>query len=97
MIAASWHLRVDMNLIIHNPLMSGVLEHFKDEKGQFASSSIQTEGEMRSILNLFRASLVALPNEKILEDAEIFCTIYLKESLPRIPVSSLSRQVRQGD
>lgn len=75
------------------PISAGVLEHFKDEMGQFASSSIQTEGKMRSILNLFRASLVAFPNEKILEDAEIFCTIYLKESLPRIPVSSLSRQI----
>jgi len=73
-----------------------VLEHFKDQKGRFACSSIQTEGEIRSLLNLFRASLVAFPNEKVMEEAEIFSTTYLKEAVLKIPVSSLSRQVRQG-
>jgi len=74
-----------------------VLEHFKDQNGRFASSSIQTEGEMRSVFNLLRASLVAFPSEKVMEEAEIFSTTYLKESVQTIPGSSLSRQVRQGD
>jgi len=75
------------------PVSSDVLEHFKDQKGRFACSSIQTEGEIRSLLNLFRASLVAFPNEKVMEEAEIFSTTYLKEAVQKIPVSSLSRQI----
>eukprot|EP00253_Pinus_taeda_P013742 PITA_13742 len=75
------------------PVSSSVLEEFKDEKGQFAASCIQTEGEVRSILNLFRASLVAFPNEKVMEDNEAFCRRYLKESLQKIPISSLSQEI----
>lgn len=75
------------------PVSSDVLEQFKDQKGQFACSSIETEGEIRSVLNLFRASLIAFPNEKVMDDAKIFCTTYLKEAVQRIPVSSLSRQI----
>nr|ACN40326.1 unknown [Picea sitchensis] len=75
------------------PVSSGVLEHFKDVKGQFVSSSIQTEGEIRSVLNLFRASLVAFPSEDVMEEAEIFSTTYLQESVQNIPVSSLSREI----
>ena len=71
-----------------------MFEHFKDKKGQFACSDIQTEGEIRSILNLFRASLIAFPGERAMEDAEFFSTIYLKEALQKIPVCSLSREVR---
>jgi hypothetical protein len=51
-------------------------------------------GEMRSIVNLYRASLIAFPGEKVMEEAEIFSTKYLKEALQKIPVSSLSREVR---
>nr|QIC19056.1 putative alpha terpinol/1,8-cineole synthase [Pinus nigra subsp. laricio] len=76
------------------PVSSSVLEQFKAEKGQFATSSIQTDqGEIRTIFNLFRASLVAFPNEKVMEQAQIFSTIYLKEYLEKIPLSSLSRQI----
>ena len=49
---------------------------------------------MRSIVNLYRASLIAFPGEKVMEEAEIFSTKYLKEALQKIPVSSLSREVR---
>jgi len=80
-------------LIIYYTLTSGVLEHFKEEKGQFARSAIQTEEEIRSVLNLFRASLIAFPGEKVMEEAEIFSAIYLKEALHNIAVSSLSREV----
>jgi hypothetical protein len=75
--------------------MSDVLEHFKDPKGQFSCSAIQTEGEMRGVLNLFRASLIAFPGEIVMEEAEIFSTMYLKEALQKIPVSSLSEEVGQ--
>nr|AAX07267.1 (-)-alpha-pinene/(-)-camphene synthase [Pseudotsuga menziesii] len=78
------------------PVSSDVLEHFKDQKGHFAScssSSIETGGEIRSVLNLFRASLIAFPNEKVMDEAQIFSTTYLKEAVQKIPVSSLSRQI----
>lgn len=53
-----------------------MLEQFKDDKGQFATSSIQTdEGEIRTVFNLFRASLVAFPIEKVMEEAQIFSTM----------------------
>jgi hypothetical protein len=83
--------------VISIVLISGVLEHFKGHIGQFASSSIQTGGEIRSVLNLLRTSLVAFPSEKVMEEAEIFSATYLKESVQKIPGSSLSREVRQGD
>jgi hypothetical protein len=76
-------------------LISDVLEQFKDQNGQFACSAIQTEGEIKKVLNLFRASLIAFPGEKVMEEAEIFSTIYLKEALLKIPVCSLSREVRR--
>ena len=72
-----------------------MLEQFKDQNGQFACSAIQTEGEIKSVLNLFRASLIAFPGEKVMEEAEIFSTIYLKEALLKIPVCSFSREVRR--
>ena len=69
------------------------MEQFKDEKGKFTCSD--TEGEIKTILNLFRASLIAFPGEKVMEEAEIFSAIYLKEAVQKLPVSSLSREVRQ--
>nr|UMW72399.1 putative (+)-alpha pinene synthase [Pinus nigra subsp. laricio]UMW72406.1 putative (+)-alpha pinene synthase [Pinus nigra subsp. laricio] len=72
---------------------SDVLENFINEKGQFACSAVQTEAEIRGILNLFRASLIAFPGEKIMEGAEIFSTTYLKVALQKIPVSALSQEV----
>jgi len=79
--------------------ISDVLEVFKDQNGKFAgcSANVETEAEMRGILSLFRASLVAFPGEKVLEEAQIFCTSYLQEALKTVPISndSLSREVRQ--
>ena len=75
--------------------MSNVLEQFKDVKEQFACSANKREGEIRTVLNLFRASLIAFPGEKVMEEAEIFSAIYLKEAVQKLPVSSLSREVRQ--
>ena len=75
--------------------MSNVLEQFKDKKGQFACSTNKREEEIRTVLNLFRASLIAFPGEKVMEEAEIFSAIYLKEAIQKLPFSSLSREVRQ--
>jgi hypothetical protein len=75
--------------------MSDVFEHFKDQMGRIACSANQTERQISSILNLFRASLIAFPGEKVMEEAEIFSAAYLKEALQKITVSSLSREVRQ--
>eukprot|EP00253_Pinus_taeda_P014647 PITA_14647 len=75
------------------PVSSDVLEVFKDQNGKFANA--QTEAEIRGILNLFRASLLAFPGEKVLEEAQIFCTSYLKEALKTVPISngSLSGEI----
>nr|AAK83565.1 (-)-4S-limonene synthase [Abies grandis] len=73
---------------------SDVLEYFKDQKGHFACPAILTEGQItRSVLNLYRASLVAFPGEKVMEEAEIFSASYLKEVLQKIPVSNLSGEI----
>nr|AFJ73560.1 2-methyl-3-buten-2-ol synthase [Pinus pseudostrobus var. apulcensis] len=75
------------------PVSSDVLERFEEQNGQFACSAIQTDGEIRSVLNLFRASLIAFPGEKVMEEAEIFSTKYLKEAILKLPVCSLSREI----
>eukprot|EP00253_Pinus_taeda_P007093 PITA_07093 len=78
------------------PVSSDVLKVFKNENGEFAcSANIQTEGEIRGVLNLFRASLVAFPGENVMGEAEIFSTTYLKEALKTVPISSasLSREI----
>ena len=75
--------------------MSDVFDHFKNQKGWFSCPANPPESVMRSALNLFRASLIAFPGEKVMEEAEMFSTAYLKELLQTIPVSGLSREVRQ--
>lgn len=72
---------------------SDAFEHFKGQNGQFVCSSIQTAGEIRSVLNLFRASLLAFPGEKVMEEAETFAVRYLKEMLQKIQPSSLSQEI----
>eukprot|EP00253_Pinus_taeda_P000723 PITA_00723 len=72
---------------------SDVLEHLKDHNGQFTCSAIQTEGEIGSVLNLFRASLIAFPGENVMEEAEIFSTKYLNDALQKIASSSLSQEI----
>lgn len=87
------------SLRLHGYMVSSdVFEHFKDKEGQFACSANETEREIRSVINLFRASLIAFPGERGLEEAEIFSTIYLKEALKKIPACRLSREgiLRRG-
>nr|Q84KL5.1 RecName: Full=Alpha-farnesene synthase [Pinus taeda]AAO61226.1 alpha-farnesene synthase [Pinus taeda] len=72
---------------------SDVFKIFQDQKGEFACSADQTEGEIKGILNLLRASLIAFPGERILQEAEIFATTYLKEALPKIQGSRLSQEI----
>lgn len=75
-------------------VFSDVFEQFKDQKGQFAwFTSNHTERKIRSVLNLFRASLIGFPGEKVMEEAEVFSATYLKEALQTIPVSGLSREI----
>lgn len=75
-------------------VFSDVFEQFKDQKGQFARfTSNHTERKIRSVLNLFRASLIGFPGEKVMEEAEVFSATYLKEALQTIPVSGLSREI----
>lgn len=45
------------------------------------------------MVNLYRASLIAFPGEKVMEEAESFSEKYLKETLQKIPDCSLSREV----
>nr|Q84KL6.1 RecName: Full=(-)-alpha-pinene synthase, chloroplastic; AltName: Full=(+)-(3S:5S)-alpha-pinene synthase; AltName: Full=Synthase I; Flags: Precursor [Pinus taeda]AAO61225.1 (-)-alpha-pinene synthase [Pinus taeda]AIF29190.1 (-)-alpha-pinene synthase [Expression vector pPPG2]AIF29192.1 (-)-alpha-pinene synthase [Expression vector pPPG1] len=70
-----------------------VLNHFKNQSGQFACTLKQTEDQIRTVLNLYRASLIAFPGEKVMDEAESFSAKYLKEALQKIPVSSFSREI----
>jgi hypothetical protein len=72
-----------------------VFKVFQDRKGEFACSAIPTEGDIKGVLNLLRASYIAFPGEKVMEKAQTFAATYLKEALQKIQVSSLSREVRQ--
>ncbi|XP_059072647.1 alpha pinene synthase, chloroplastic-like [Cryptomeria japonica] len=65
------------------PVSSDVLEQFKAKDGQFLCCTTQIEGEIQCILNLFRASLIAFPNEKIMDEAQAFSTMYLKQILEK--------------
>lgn len=72
-----------------------MFEHFKDQMGQFTASANDTELQTRSFFNLFRASLIAFPEEKVLEEARKLAAAYLKAALQTLPVSGLSRELRQ--
>ncbi|GLJ09977.1 hypothetical protein SUGI_0119460 [Cryptomeria japonica] len=72
---------------------SGVLENFKGKDGQFLSSYSQSNKEIKTILNLFRVSLIAFHGEKIMEEAKAFATRYLEQVLPKINGSNLSREI----
>nr|QHZ00920.1 terpene synthase 13 [Taiwania cryptomerioides] len=74
---------------------SDILQQFiaKDEKLLHPNSQ-SNEEEIKSILNLFRASLIAFPQEKALDDAKSFSTTYLKQALQKINNSNLSREIQ---
>lgn len=72
---------------------SDVFKVFEDQNRPFACSPTPTEGEIRSILNLYRASLTSFPGEKHMELAEISSERYLNEALQKILVSRLSQEV----
>ncbi|KAH9297120.1 hypothetical protein KI387_028802 [Taxus chinensis] len=60
---------------------SEVLNNFKDENGRFFSSLGQTHVELRSMVNLLRASDLAFPDEPLMDDAKIFAEAYLRDAL----------------
>nr|AAS18603.1 taxadiene synthase [Taxus x media] len=60
---------------------SDVLNNFKDENGRFFSSAGQTHVELRSVVNLFRASDLAFPDEGAMDDARKFAEPYLRDAL----------------
>ncbi|GLJ05789.1 hypothetical protein SUGI_0025360 [Cryptomeria japonica] len=61
------------------PVSSAVLEKFKEKDGQFLCCITHSEEEIKSILNLFRASLIAFPNETIMDDVKSFAIMYLNQ------------------
>ncbi|GLJ06369.1 hypothetical protein SUGI_0037340 [Cryptomeria japonica] len=71
------------------PVSSGILGPYKTENGQFLCSTAESEEEkIKGILNLYRASQIAFPGEKILEEAKDFCVTYLSEALQKTGISS---------
>ncbi|GLJ05653.1 hypothetical protein SUGI_0022320 [Cryptomeria japonica] len=78
------------NLRLHRYSVSpGMLEPFRTANGQFLCSTAESEEEqIRSILNLHRASYIAFPGEKILDEAKEFSTTYLSEALHKTGISS---------
>nr|WBO26428.1 beta-pinene synthase [Taiwania cryptomerioides] len=75
-------------------ISSDVLESFKGKDGQLLNSSTQSQEEIKSIMNLFRASLIAFPKEKVMDEAKSFSTLYLKQALQKIDNSNLSREIK---
>ncbi|GLJ31907.1 hypothetical protein SUGI_0642240 [Cryptomeria japonica] len=73
---------------------SGVLENFKEKDGQFSSSYTQSHEEIRSVLNLFCASLIAFPEEKVMDEAKVFATTYLKQVVSKIDDDNLSLEIK---
>ncbi|GLJ10691.1 hypothetical protein SUGI_0133190 [Cryptomeria japonica] len=73
---------------------AGMLQQFKSKDGQiFYSDNQSNEEELRSILNLFRASLIAFPKEQALDDAKSFSTAYLKQDLSNINNTNISKEI----
>ncbi|GLJ05737.1 hypothetical protein SUGI_0024240 [Cryptomeria japonica] len=70
------------------PVSSDVLEQFKEKDGQFIRSTSQTEEEIKSIVNLFRASLISFPEETIMDEAKAFSTMYLNQVLEKTDIIS---------
>ncbi|XP_057831923.2 alpha pinene synthase, chloroplastic [Cryptomeria japonica] len=67
----------------------GMLGPFRTANGQFFCSTAQSEEEkIKGILNLYRASYIAFPGEKILDEALEFSTTYLREALQKTGISS---------
>eukprot|EP01018_Ginkgo_biloba_P029276 Gb_13700 [translate_table: standard] len=67
---------------------SDVLENFKDENIEFFCSIGHSRKDVRSMLNLYRASHVAFPEENVLKDARFFTTEYLQKALTKCDVLS---------
>ncbi|KAH9297306.1 hypothetical protein KI387_028988, partial [Taxus chinensis] len=99
-----WHeLHTDLNMTalglrilrLHRyDVSSDVLEKFKAKNGGFLCSTTQPEEEIKSFLNLFRASLIVFPNENVMEEAKSFATAYLNQALHKTDISSsLSQEI----
>ncbi|XP_059072447.1 alpha pinene synthase, chloroplastic isoform X1 [Cryptomeria japonica] len=73
---------------------SGVLENFKEKDGNFLNSYSQSNEEINTILNLYRVSLIAFPEEKIMEEAKVFATKYLKEVMSQTKDSNISKEIQ---
>lgn len=74
-------------------ISSDVFKVFEDQNRPFACFPSPTEGEIRSIINLYRASLTLFPGETNMEMVEISSKRYLNEALQKLPVSRLSQEV----
>nr|AIO10962.1 terpene synthase [Taiwania cryptomerioides] len=70
------------------PVSPGMLGPFKTANGQFFSTAQSEEEKIKSILNLYRASYIAFPGEKILDEAKEFSTTYLNQALQKTGISS---------
>ncbi|XP_057872931.2 alpha pinene synthase, chloroplastic-like [Cryptomeria japonica] len=78
------------------PVSADVLRHFKGNDGQFlCPSSLSEEEKIGSILNLYRASLIAFPEENIMDEAKAFAATYLNQALEKNNISShLLREIK---
>ncbi|GLJ35262.1 hypothetical protein SUGI_0709600 [Cryptomeria japonica] len=76
-------------------ISSDMLQQFiPKDKNLMHLNSESNEEEIKSILNLFRASLIAFPGEKAMDGAKSFSTTYLKQALPNINNLNLSREIK---
>lgn len=96
---SSWACKLEVYVVkaVASWFMADVLEHFKGENGEFLSSAAgKSQKEINSILNLYRASFIAFPEEKVMDEAKAFSTKYLKDALHDISNPTLSREVMRS-
>ncbi|GLJ09965.1 hypothetical protein SUGI_0119250 [Cryptomeria japonica] len=75
-------------------ISSDVLLHLKGKYERLQYSNSQTNNEeIRSILNLFRASLISFPQDQAINDVKSFATSYLKETLQIVNDTGISREI----
>ncbi|XP_059078116.1 alpha pinene synthase, chloroplastic-like [Cryptomeria japonica] len=75
-------------------IIEGVLENFKERDGQFLISYIYSHEEIRLVLNLFRVSPIAFYEEKVMDEANVFATTYLKQVMSKIDDASLLQEIK---
>eukprot|EP01018_Ginkgo_biloba_P025693 Gb_11595 [translate_table: standard] len=76
-----------------------VLDKWRDESGHFKCCEGERDGTdvglIRSMLNLFRVSLLAFPGEKVMDEAKLFAANFLKQLVAKADLDVSSANLLQ--